>query len=463
MFERVVTRCPSRQALLRHLTFQPVLPAYSKKAYARFERRADRRRNDEAFSVAMVKLFAALKPLDEVERAAPLRFSLAAPYSPTDPAYRDPRPWASGYDPSLEVKGDLSDSRYEHSYLHINKSSKFPFLDKIFRFYAASSGRRYMAPGPIFSLLENMPLVDDLHLNLYDNEKKKPGLRKQLRVDFGEALSSTRCAHLKELTLEYLFEEPCDHRFTGSDMRVAYRNAMRDPFSLDLRILISTCPTLVRVSLSGPICVDESLFWSPEFCADGGHWLNLKYFHVDMSPFRPDGGWYLDEHPGFTRDEPCRQIGKETDSDSEHDSIYSEATSLDGADDDDDAPADENCRRRRHWEALREGEAYILYFRSESTEALERVWKAAARAAAIMPKLCVLGVGVSANQCPRTEMELQEFGFAYGAANHGDGDDSAGVPQLDWTAPRGRRMSEDLQALWRRVLGPEGEVKYEYW
>ena len=256
MFERVMTRCPSRQALLRHLTFQPVLPAYSKKAYARFERRADRRRNDEAYSAAMVKLFAVLKPLDEVERAVPLRLSLIAPYSPTDPAHRDPRPWGSGYDPSLEVKGDLSDSRYEHSYLHINKSSKFPFLDKILRFYVATAGRRYMAPGPIFALLENMHLLDDLHLNLYDNEKKKPALRKQLRIDFGKALSSTRCAHLTKMNLEYLFEEPCDHRFTGSDMRVAYREALCDPFSLGLRTFISTCSTLVRVSLSGPICVD---------------------------------------------------------------------------------------------------------------------------------------------------------------------------------------------------------------
>lgn len=111
MLEKLVTRCPSRHALLRHLSFQPVLPAYSRKAYTRFERRADRRRNDESFSLSMEKLFAALKPLDEIERAAPLRLFPRAPDSPSDPAYRDTRPWGSGYDPSLEISGDLSDAR----------------------------------------------------------------------------------------------------------------------------------------------------------------------------------------------------------------------------------------------------------------------------------------------------------------------------------------------------------------
>lgn len=268
-----------------------------------------------------------------------------------------------------------------------------------------------MAPRPLVLLLRNMPHADDLQLNLYDNDKKKPGLR----------------------------------------------------FSLGLYRFISSCPTLVQVQLSGPIYVDESLFWSPKSDSDDDQWLSLKYFHVGMSLFRPDGGWYPEEHTDFLREEPCRPNIRETDSDSEHDSIHSDAISNDDADDDYNAPADSYCRRRRHWEAVRAGDAYILYFRAEPTKALERVWTAAARAAAAMPKLCLMSVTVTANQCPRTDVKLREFGFAHGAVCHNDEGRPDDVPQVDWTALRGCKMGEELQTLWEQVLGPEGEVKYGYW
>lgn len=306
-FERLVTRRPSRQTLLHHLTFQPVLPAYSKKAYARYERKADRRRNDEAFSASLEILFAALKPLDEAQGAAPLRLLLAESYSPSDPFYRDNRIMRAGYDPSLAVKGDLSNARFEYSYLHLTNSAKFQTLNRISRF-DVSGGRRFMAPGTILLLLANMPRVDELNLGLYDYAKTKPGLRKQLRADFGKALSSSRCPGLKGLRLEYLFEDPLDHRFVATDMQVSPKGKEHDAFSLGLHQFISSCPSLVRVSLTGPICVDETLFWPPESCNDGGgRWPSLKHFYVEISCFRPDGGWYLDEHPDFPREEPSRQ------------------------------------------------------------------------------------------------------------------------------------------------------------
>lgn len=123
----------------------------------------------------------------------------------------------------------------------------------------------------------------------------------------------------------------------------------------------------------------------PEPHTDGDQWLGLKHFNVNMSCFRPDGGWYLDEHPDFPRDEPCRQHTIESDSDD--DSIHSGSSSVGGADeaipseDEEDAPAD---MYDEHKEALRRGDAYILNFRSEPTEALERVWVAVARAVTVM-------------------------------------------------------------------------------
>lgn len=155
-------------------------------------------------------------------------------------------------------------------------------------------------------------------------------------------------------------------------------------------------------------------------------------------------------------------------SDSDDDSVHSDSTSLDGHDetirfgDEGSAPADTYDEYK---EALRAGDAYILYFRSESTEALERVWIAAARAVAAMPALCAMTVGMSVSPCPRTNTQSQEFGFSYNAKDnpHFETRVPAHVPQLHWNTPNGWTMSKNLHALWRKVLGPEGEVTYEHW
>ncbi|KAM0700375.1 hypothetical protein Q7P35_012096 [Cladosporium inversicolor] len=134
-------------------------------------------------------------------------------------------------------------------------------------------------------------------------------------------------------------------------------------------------------------------------------------------------------------------------------------------DEDDDAPADSRCRRTRHWEALHAGEAHILYFRSGPTEALERVWVAAARAVAAMSILRAMTMKTSLSPCPRTDMQSQEFGSSDNAPGnpHFDTGIRAHVPQLHWTAPNEWRMSKGLQAVWRRFLGSEGEVTHEHW
>jgi hypothetical protein len=244
-------------------------------------------------------------------------------------------------------------------------------------------------------------------------------------------------------------------------MQVSPQGKERDAFSLGLHLFISLCPNLVRVSLKGPICVDETLFWLPEPCNDGGgRWPSLKHFHVEINCVRPDGGWYLDEHPDFPREEPSRQYPVDSD-ESDDESIYSDsADEAIPSGDEDDASAD---LRNEYKEAVRTGDADILFFRSESTDALERVWVAAARAAGAMPKLCSMSVSMSVSQCPRTEDRSQEFSFYYTAGGYGGTGSTARVPQLEWIAPNGWRMSEELQTLWRKVVGPEDEAKYEYW
>lgn len=130
--------------MFRHLSFQPVLPAYSDNACTRSERREDRRRNDEAFFASLERLFAALPPIGEVEGAPLLRLFLTAPYSPNDHSHRDERAFGTGYNVrDLGIKGDISNTRFEHSYLQFTKSAKFQNLNKISQFGVDSGPRFY--------------------------------------------------------------------------------------------------------------------------------------------------------------------------------------------------------------------------------------------------------------------------------------------------------------------------------
>mgnify|MGYP006877417687 CR=1 FL=1 len=86
--------------------------------------------------------------------------------------------------------------------------------------------------------------------------------------------------------------------------------------------------------------------------------------------------------------------------------LHSESTSVGDAangaissDDEGNARADMYIE---HKEAFRIGGAYILVSRSEPTEALERVWVAAARAVNVMPALCKMTIEVDVSPCPRT-------------------------------------------------------------
>lgn len=147
--------------------------------------------------------------------------------------------------------------------------------------------------------------------------------------------------------------------------------------------------------------------------------------------------------------------------------LHSESTSVGGAadkaissDDEGNAPAD---IYNEHKEALRTGRAYVLIFRSEPTEALERVWVAAARAVNVMPASCEMTIGVDVSPCPRTGTRSQEFGFNY--ISQGNPYLGTGIPayvsQSHRIAPRGWKISEDLETLWGQVLDSEGEVNYE--
>jgi hypothetical protein len=80
-----------------------------------------------------------------------------------------------------------------------------------------------------------------------------------------------------------------------------------------------------------------------------------------------------------------------------------------------------------------------------------------------MPNIRSLTITLDICPCLRTYEQPEKFELAYDTRGCRNLDPGAGAATLDWVAPREWKMSEQLEALWRKVLGPPGEVTYYSW
>jgi hypothetical protein len=362
---------------------------------------------------------------------------------------------------------DLFDRRFAHAYIYFKLSDDVPAVTRVTQFVAYGDGTRYVNPSSIFALLKKLPRVNDLTLQLYDEERKSPELRKRLRIDFAKALCTGQSDVLERLRLYYQHEPPMDQRFTNADVRGGCDDSESDVFSVGLGRFISGSRQLKKVILGGPICIDETFFWPPMRSETNDQWVTLQELSIHMSVVRPDGGWYLEKHPDFALEEvdrifPAWQTDEEDSSDDD-DAIYSEPISSSRKGDSstqDELPPDSYDQHR---EGLRTGGAYYSIFRTQPNEALERVLAAAAKAAANMPSLRSLDIGLKFDGCLGTNGDPEEFGLSYHSKGSRNPDLQSRLPILQWDAPREWKMSQEVEALWRKVLGPTGEVTYYSW
>ena len=118
-----------------------------------------------------------------------------------------------------------------------------------------------------------------------------------------------------------------------------------------------------------------------------------------------------------------------------------------------------------HLEALQTGDAYYCSFRTQPTDSLERLLVAAARAATNMPKLRALSVTMGVASCPRTKDKELEFSMIYEAKGTLQGRMMvpSPCPELRWCVPSDWEMNENLEKLWRSVMGSAGEFTYDRW
>lgn len=193
-----------------------------------------------------------------------------------------------------------------------------------------------------------------------------------------------------------------------ADVRDIHKGSTHDAFSTSLHNLLVACPKLQTINLDGPICIDESFFWPQDPGSDEPRWSDLEHLWARLSAARPDGGWWLDSHPGMPLDEPIFVNDRESNSPDNGDldnQSYSSGFS-------DDSPAPD--KHDAHLEGLQTGDAFHLAFRSQPIESLERLLEAAARAARNMPSLCDMSVSMRVADFPRTDGR-QEFEMRYEA------------------------------------------------
>lgn len=305
---------------------------------------------------------------------------------------------------------------FAHSALRLACVNDLPLLEGITEFSVQNLGSRSIEPTSLLNLFRSLPRLRKASLKLDDYNKYDPQLRKQLRLDFSSWLREQSYKHLEIFDLHF---SHLDHvSLLGGDVTVQYLRKQAiadDPLPVALKQFVAASPRLKHFSISGPICTEESLFWPSISQSSPDGWANVESFVVHMSAARPDGRWYFyDKEPG---------------------TIFYLSKA--------DAVVNPNV---------------------EPMVAYERVLQAAARAAALMPKLdrmCVaMGVYLPDGGITRGQ---HEFEFTYWADTYPERGYHSKVPMLLWEAPPEWKMGETLAELWHKVIGPEGVITYNYW
>ena len=183
-FSRVFTG--HRRAFLSYLAYDVVLPAYGENECAKFETQKDRGNNSRAFTHAMHSLFQILKSWEGVnseedhrrDRATAIQprsiqLDLSDVYSPMDGFHRARKKFGK--------RRDLSEHRYEHSFVQLLESPSLPTLSQVSSFRVCAHYPRRVEPRSAVLLASKLKNLECINWILSDNEKKDPHLHQQNR------------------------------------------------------------------------------------------------------------------------------------------------------------------------------------------------------------------------------------------------------------------------------------------
>jgi hypothetical protein len=178
-----------RNAVLRSLRYEIVLPTYDDLACAVFESAEDQDANDDAFSEAVHGLFAVLKSWPENmpqtqhrSQPAPLALYISKVYSPYDRMHRN---WDLNVIQWMEYQSgkrdDLFDERYQHSVIRLKRWEQLQTLPRVIEFRVRGRWRRILGPQSIARIASKFPSLEKIRWKLNDDENNDADTRQQLR------------------------------------------------------------------------------------------------------------------------------------------------------------------------------------------------------------------------------------------------------------------------------------------
>jgi hypothetical protein len=475
-----------RRTAIRRVDFGVRLPDYNHNACGRFERQADRQINDKAFGKALADLFTLLQAIDAGDGCRPIDLHLLHFYSALDINCRDEETLrAQKMAKASGKRQDLFELRCRDSYLHLFQPESLPLLYNVTSLTINGNTARKLAPAVAPGLMSRLPNLVSTNCSFSDMERKRPNRRTRLRSEFSKQLISIGTPNcLQKFVFELRHMNPANENFLNADVRGVVQSPYVDDLSTALRKYSQAAPGLSIFKLSGPICVGPEIFQSSGADEEDGHkqqqWQELKVVTVELSAVRPDGGWYteLDPNRGSDsseeeqdEDEDGEDAGSEDLGDVIHDGMNSQGSSsgYDSGDSFfamDELPPDSYGHDDEKRDLRLNGQEPSAYFRTKPTPELEALFTSAAHAAARVPSLRNMRVSLQINPSGRTGRKKQNIGFLYLAAGVKGARDvgkERDCKRLLWDAPKGWRMSGQLQEQWMSVLGDDGIVKYKEW
>lgn len=487
-FGSAVVESPSthRRTAVRRVDFGVRLPDYDDDACGRFERRADRQINDEAFSKALARLFTLLAIIEAGDGSRPVDLRLLQFYSSMDYNRRDnERLRADKMAKASGERHDLFELRYRDSHLQLLQPESLPLLHNVTSLTINGNTARKLAPAVALELMSRLPNLASTNCSFSDMERIRPDRRNQLRSDVSKQLASiVSPKSLQKVAFALRHVEPANENFVNADVRGGIYSPNVDDVSMALRRFSQAASGLTNFKLSGPICVGPELFGCVEGEGNGQEqqqWQNLKVFTVELSAVRPDGGWYteLDANRGSDSSDEDENVDDEyiEDDESEHpDDVAHEGrnsqSSSSGYDSSDpffamdELPPDHYGYDDEKRDRRLNGQEPSACFRTRHAPELEVLFTAAARAATRMPSLRNMRVSLEIRPSGRTGRKRQNIGFLYLAAGvkaPRDVGRERECGRLFWDAPKGWRMGERLREQWELLLGEDGMVKYKKW
>lgn len=318
-----------RRHLLKSLTLDIILPPYSRSASKRIETLAERQANDMAYTAAIQELFRILK-MWEVEDPSlvvrsrgrsrkGLKLCINHPLSRSDKPYSlegewDNRSSLAGSDDDVEsdessssTRLSIHEGRYFHHHIDLLSPSTLPELNSIGELVmkqpAGRWGFRMTYPKVPYLLAHKMPRLEALDIDVSDNEKRFPELRRRNRLELAAVMQGLELPRLKRAEMLFFQMRWRDQRVVPPVLLTMAGEGGKevDPLSCAIRRLAGQ--GLTDLTVTG--VVDQSLFRD---CAAGENngsgnagastnWKKMRRLEINFYETTPAGEWYFTGRP----------------------------------------------------------------------------------------------------------------------------------------------------------------------